>query len=77
MRRGICDTSGIVFATVGVSVMENRVEVDIPNLALEIETMELMQEHLPPELAERFFISDCVDFSGGFPNFLLKMNIPR
>ena len=69
MRRGICDTSGIVFATVGVSVMENRVEVDIPNLALEIETMELMQEHLPPELAERFLYLTVLISQEAFPTF--------
>lgn len=69
MRRGICDTSGIVFATVGVSVMENRVEVGIPNLVLEIETMELMQEHLPPELAERFSKLPELISQEAFPTF--------
>ena len=54
LQDAIVDTPEIVFASVGVDVTENRVDVGIPDLEQEERTMELIREHLPPELAERF-----------------------
>ena len=54
LQDAIVDTPGIVFASVGVDVTENRVDVGIPNLEQGEQTMGLIREHLPPELAERF-----------------------
>ena len=54
LQESIVDTPEIVFASVGVDVTENRVDVGIPDLDREQETLELIREHLPPELAEKF-----------------------
>ena len=54
LQDAIVDTPGIDFASVGVSVMENQVDVGIPDLDREQETLELIREHLPSELAEKF-----------------------
>lgn len=54
LQDAIVDTPEIVFASVGVNVAENRVDVGIPDLEQEEQTMERIRVHLPPELAERF-----------------------
>ena len=54
LQDAIVDTPEIVFASVGVDVTENRVDVGIPDLEQEEQTMERIRVHLPPELAERF-----------------------
>ena len=54
LQEAIVDTPEIVFASVGVDVTENRVDMGIPDLGQEEQTMELIREHLPPELAEKF-----------------------
>lgn len=63
LQDAMADTPGIVFA----SVTENRVEVGIPDLGLEDATMELIQEYLPPELAERFPELPVAIFQEDFP----------
>lgn len=54
LQDAVVDTPEIVFASVGVNVAENRVDVGIPDLEQEEQTMERIRVHLPPELAERF-----------------------
>ncbi len=54
LQDAIVGTPEIVFASVGVDVTENRVAVGIPDLDREQETLALIREHLPPELAKRF-----------------------
>ena len=54
IQDAIVGMPGIDFASVGVDVMENRVDVGIPDLDREQETLALIREHLPPELAETF-----------------------
>lgn len=59
----------------GVNVPENRVDVGIPDMGLEEQTAELIREHLPPELAERFSELPAVIIRQDL-NFLLKNSGP-
>ena len=50
----IADTKGVDFASVGPNVMENRVDVGVPDLDRAPEYLNLITQALPPELAAAF-----------------------
>ncbi|MDY3281802.1 hypothetical protein [Dysosmobacter sp.] len=54
LSMAIVDTAGVDFASVGPNVMENRVDVGVPDLDRAAEYLDLITQTLPPELAAAF-----------------------
>ena len=54
LSMAIVDTEGVDFASVGPNVMENRVDVGVPDLDRAAEYLNLITRALPPELAAAF-----------------------
>ena len=54
LSMAIVDTEGVDFASVGPNVMENRVDVGVPDPDRAPEYLSLITEALPPELAAAF-----------------------
>ena len=54
LSMAIVDTAGVDFASVGPNVMENRVDVGVPDLDRAAEYLNLITQALPPELAAAF-----------------------
>lgn len=57
LKEAIVEMEGLVWSMVGVDVEENRVDVGIPDISKEAETLEQIIETLPMDVAELF--SEC------------------
>ena len=54
LQMALVDIEGWDFATVGIDVMENEVDVGIPDISKEGEVRALFEAALPADIAERF-----------------------
>jgi hypothetical protein len=54
LQMAITETAGVEWSTVGVDVMENRVDVTIPDLAEAREALARIVDQLPEDVADRF-----------------------
>lgn len=54
LQMAIVQTEGLVFASVGVNVIENRGDIGIPDITKEAEMLTLITESLPADVAARF-----------------------
>ena len=54
LQMALAKMEGLEFSAIGIDVLENEVNLGIPDIAKEAEVWEAMEAGLPPEIRERF-----------------------